>query len=281
MGSTAEQRLSDYRRNLIVDVDNPVLAFKASRDRYAFAGPPYPPYAGFPYLGCAWSEDALTWSVFRWLQVKGHLDVIGHCLAGEPPHTVLFWGADCTKPGEEQFALGDLIRRVDGVRKGQVSEPDLVLIGPTTVHVVECKLGTAGQLRYRPWYGAGAKRFPDYQQWLQDKGVSLFRQTPIQAEAEMFYQLIRNAFYAVALAHRLNRTHASLTALVGTQPGRQHPRYPTRAEQIAQFQRAINPEQCEVRPCTWQEVAARLEERLGDFLPLRKLRATLQAASQA
>ena len=43
----------DYRTEIIVDWDNPILAFKANRDRYT-----YPDQnAGLPHLGSPNSED--------------------------------------------------------------------------------------------------------------------------------------------------------------------------------------------------------------------------------
>ena len=173
--------LSDYRENLIVDVNNPALAFKAMRDRYTGKRSPS---AGRPYLASPHSEDALTWNVFRWLQVHGHEGVIGHCLGTEAPETILFWGVDCQEPGDLQFALGELIRKVDGVRRGQVTEPDLVLIGSKTVHFVECKLGRAQEPLYEPWSGKGAKRLGDYLSQLADAGIDLFDSRLEQADAE-------------------------------------------------------------------------------------------------
>ena len=46
----------DFRTNLIVDVNNPVLILKAWRDHDT---------QGRAYLGAPHGEDALTWNVFR------------------------------------------------------------------------------------------------------------------------------------------------------------------------------------------------------------------------
>lgn len=277
-----DDRLRDYRQNLIVEPNHPLLAFKALRDRYAYRGPTFPAHAGYPHLGCAWSEDALTWNVFRWLQGQGRYDVIGECLGAETPRTVLFWCVDCANPGGEQFALGDLIRSVDGKRRGQVTEPDLVLIGETSVHFVECKLGVAGSPRYEPWKGEGAKRFPDYLEWLRDKNSTLFKPHISQDDRERYYQLFRNVFYARALADRLGRPVARVTALLGKDPARLPGHHPSWVAQLETFRGLIDTELCEIREARWKGVRAVLERRLGpDCSALVKLNKTLQVASQA
>ena len=265
--------LSDYRENLIVDVNSPVLAFKAMRDRYTGERIPF---AGRPYLASPCSEDALTWNVFRWLQVHGHEDVIGHCLGIETPETILFWGFDPQNPGDHQFTLGELIRGVDGVRRGQVTEPDLVLIGPQTVLFVECKLGRAGQPLYQPWSGKGAKRLGDYQDQLARAGIELFGPALKQAEAERYYQLVRNAFYAVMLARALEGQNAVVTALLNADNADHNRRYATPREQLAAFREMVDPDACQIRLLTWQNVAEGIERHLGPCEATVQLRQTFE-----
>jgi len=269
----AEDPLSDYRKNLIVDANSPVLAFKAMRDRYTGGSNPF---AGRPYLASPCSEDALTWNVFRWLQVRGHEDVIGHCLGMETPETILFWGFDCQSPGDHQSTLGELIRSVDGVRRGQVTEPDLVLIGPQTVLFVECKLGRAGQPLYQPWSGKGAKRLGDYQDQLARAGVELFRPALKQTEAECYYQLVRNTFYAVMLARALERQNAVVAALLNADSADYNRRYATPREQLAAFRELVKPDVCQIRLLTWQDVAERIERQIGACKASVRLRQTLE-----
>ena len=54
----------DYRDNIMVDKNNPVLAFKANRDRF-FKNGRQDIYAGLPHLGSINSEDAITWNLLR------------------------------------------------------------------------------------------------------------------------------------------------------------------------------------------------------------------------
>jgi hypothetical protein len=56
-----EKVIWDYREKIIIDKNNPILAFKANRDRYSST---QGELTGKPYLGSNASEDALTWNVF-------------------------------------------------------------------------------------------------------------------------------------------------------------------------------------------------------------------------
>lgn len=82
-----EKVVEDYRQRIIVDPDSPILAFKASRDRYTNPSK----YAGLPHLGSWQSEDALTWNVFRSLQKVSSLDIITNKLGIGQPRGLLLW----------------------------------------------------------------------------------------------------------------------------------------------------------------------------------------------
>lgn len=73
---------SDYRDNILIDCNNPILAFKANRDRY-FGAANQKVYAGHPHIASINSEDALTWNAFRTLQAKSKLDVLNSLLCEE------------------------------------------------------------------------------------------------------------------------------------------------------------------------------------------------------
>lgn len=69
------EAIEDYRKMIIIDANNPILAFKASRGRYVNLRN-RAKYAGLPHLGSWQLEDALTWNVFRSLQKARSLGVI-------------------------------------------------------------------------------------------------------------------------------------------------------------------------------------------------------------
>jgi len=114
--------VEDYRDRIIIDPDNSILAFKASRDRYTTL-PSQKRYAGFPYLGSPGSEDALTWNVFRSLQKAVRLDVITDRLGIGQPRGLLLWTLapeiDAAS-AKLQYVAGSIIRKYDGILKGQM-----------------------------------------------------------------------------------------------------------------------------------------------------------------
>lgn len=58
----------DFRNNLIIDKNNPILIQKAWRDRFSAESHWNAGYGGEAYLSRKNSEDALTWNIFRSLQ---------------------------------------------------------------------------------------------------------------------------------------------------------------------------------------------------------------------
>ena len=58
----------DYRKNIIVDENNPILIWKSWRDHST---------DGQAYLSRPYSKDALTWNVFRSLQKLVTWQLIG------------------------------------------------------------------------------------------------------------------------------------------------------------------------------------------------------------
>jgi len=191
----------DFRKRILVDADNPILAFKANRDRYTSL-PNQAKYAGLPHLGSWQSEDALTWNVFRFLQKARRLDISAEWLRFDigRPTALLIW---CLAPeidgvaGELQFRLGDLIRRSDGLLRGQIGEPDVVIQGTEGIAVIECKLGEPGKALSHLWEGSTEQRI--------ERRLSRYKEDvqglrKVNAAAIMpIYQLVRMAYYAIML----------------------------------------------------------------------------------
>lgn len=198
----------DFRSRILVESDSPILAFKATRDRYTRGT--QPSYAGLPYLGSQASEDALTWNVFRSLQKAHRLDVICDELNIGVPRGMLLWALapeiDAVN-GELQYLVGTLIRRFDGILPGQVTEPDVIILGSTGVAVIECKLSEQDKPPSHLWEGSQdsvRKRLPIYLQ--ADPGLL---QKDINDEGiAKIYQLVRMAFYALQLGTRFSCTPA-------------------------------------------------------------------------
>ncbi len=85
----------DYRDNIVIDRDNPILAFKANRDRYD--DKKQSAYAGMPMIGSIYSEDALTWNVFRILQSENSLHLLNHLFEEDLTDAkLLLWTYACS-----------------------------------------------------------------------------------------------------------------------------------------------------------------------------------------
>lgn len=209
MGSIdwSERVATDFRARIIVDADSPILAFKASRDRYTRR---HPKYAGLPYLGSSTSEDALTWNVFRSLQKARKLDTVCDSWSIGRLQGLLLWTV-APEPDEGsailQYECGALIRRYDGPFGGQTTEPDIVVLGTEGVAVVECKLSEPDKPPSHLWEGSVdsvAKRRPTY----LEAEPTLVPNEVGDADVAPIYQLLRMAFYALQLGKAFSRTPA-------------------------------------------------------------------------
>lgn len=207
-----ERVVWDYRKKIITDKDNPILAFKASRDRYS---PAQKEFAGRPYLGSNASEDALTWNVFRTLYKTKKLGCILNELKLGRIRSLALWGLtpDIKHWNKKfQYDIGNAIRTYDGIYAGQTTEPDVAILGSSGILIIECKLGYPYKALTHIWEGSMEsinKRLPIYTSIIQQ-----FHEYHNEA-AQKYYQLIRMAFYAVILGRKygLPPYLASLTSM--------------------------------------------------------------------
>ena len=194
---------ADFRSRIIVDPDNPILAFKASRDRYTRR---WPVYASLPYLGSRDSEDAVTWNVFRSLQKAQKLGIVCDEFRIGKPLGLLLWTfapeVDDVS-AKLQYSAGMLIRTFDGIFPGQTTEPDVIILGTKAVAVIECKLSEPEKPPAHLWEGSldsVTKRLPIYRQ----AEPALLRKDVTDAQVATIYQLVRMAFYALQLGKGLS-----------------------------------------------------------------------------
>lgn len=200
----------DYRDNLIVDKNNPILIQKAWRDH--FAGGSFfkeDKNGGKAYLGVPNSEDALTWNVFRSLQKESPegLELIANVFGLSPIEKILFWGCDVESRGDEQQFLNTLIRATDGQLKGTMTEPDIVLIAESEVAFVECKLNLGGNTS--PWIARGSHKASDKPTG-PEKRLAVYKKVGFRefeglTDWQDYYQLIRNYVYARLLANAVEK----------------------------------------------------------------------------
>ena len=282
----------DFRDNLIVDRNNPVLVQKAWRDYDK---------RGWAHLGVPHGEDALTWNVFRSLDLApaGREVIQAFFSLASPVEEVLFWGCDPDCEAEAQQTLGILLRGLDGQQGGTLTEPDLVILTTAEVCFVECKAKPSRS----PWVakaprpaGAGtptvegeeaateeeeAEGAPTEGQPEDEKGwTSRWRayraderigmtlpRAPAAADWAV-YQLVRNAVYARLLASELRKERAVVVSLVSRLQSALFP--VTTQEQYAHFRARCGDIVGEMR--CWED----LQELLPDG-PAAKLAQTIEA----
>ena len=198
-----EKVVWDYREKIIIDKNNPILAFKANRDRYS---PIQGELAGKPYLGSNASEDALTWNVFlTFYEAKKLAHVFPDYKFGRIRALALWGLTPDTKHWNKdfQFTIGQSLRTYDGKFKGQMTEPDVAILGSNGLCIIECKLGYSDKSLSHLWEGPiksinkrlpiYLKKFEQFKEYQNEKCVS-------------YYQLIRMAFYAMVLAEKYGVT---------------------------------------------------------------------------
>ena len=272
----------DFRQNLIVDADNPILIQKAWRDR--FSGESFWENwkkkgggGGKAYLGQLNSEDAMTWNVFRSLQLAGKqgLDVISDCFGLSTVEHVLLWGCDVQDHSDTQQLLNILIRRIDGRFKGTMTEPDLVLVTANEVVFVECKLNQNG--KGSPWKAqkasgeqpTGAERRLSV--YIEEEGFDELRQ--IQ-NWEPLYQIIRQYVYSKKMAKGLDKSPAVIPLINGLHAEILEPIYAQILKSPVNNQRVFR------GIVTWQRILAGVE---SSSLPIKdnlaeQMRKALEAA---
>jgi len=94
------------------------------------------------------SEDLLTWNVFSYLEDTGALENVLPLIGIPKPAgdvLVFYWGANDRYPFPDN-ELGQILIETFGEHPNRLSEPDVMLVGPHTLAIVEAKLGSMGQL---------------------------------------------------------------------------------------------------------------------------------------
>jgi hypothetical protein len=154
----------DYRRNILADAENPILAWKAEKDKYSpslFRPDVQERFPqGIPRIGSLHSEDALSWNLFRSLHHAGKLHLVTDFLSpGMEMSTLYLWGHSVDESSERiDVTVQEALNEIepwgrDGRR--QQTETDVMLRGPSDLVIIECKLGLPGKsvkawIRSRP-----------------------------------------------------------------------------------------------------------------------------------
>jgi hypothetical protein len=138
------------------------------------------------------SEDAVTWTVTAGLLQTGELDAFVGQRLGQP-RAVLLWGHPVS--GSEARGLRSVLLRVSddlGEDENWRSEPDIILLWPQSLTIIEAK------------YGGANDRKPNYRGYSTYLGrPGLFAAADAEVAKEGSYQLARNWVMGTIIAEHL------------------------------------------------------------------------------
>lgn len=134
----------------------------------------------------AFSEDAVTWTVFRFLQETKQLGVLASLAGREAPPSapeLLLWGVPLPPSDAANGILERLLEVSDelGENPSARTEPDVIVSWPDLLIFVEVK------------YRSDNPRQPDYPQfWRYLADESLFTASVSEVKGVGYYELVRN-----------------------------------------------------------------------------------------
>jgi hypothetical protein len=133
------------------------------------------------------SEDAVTWTIFRWLEDEGAQELIARAAGlptpkGDPE--ILYWGAPIGgQPTNLSIQLQNICLGIDG-KAYRLTEPDVVIAWPSQVVFVEVKYQAKNE--YKPGYPHFA-RYTDGQ-----AAADTFALPAVEVSDAGWYELTRN-----------------------------------------------------------------------------------------
>jgi len=259
---------SDYCENIVVDPGHPILVWKANKERFSPALFPshirtlYPD--GLPRIGSRHSEDALSWNLFRSLQLAGKLPLVTDFIAPRLDFDIVyFWARDASRRSDKVDPdIQECLNKMepwgkDGVK--QQTETDVILCGKHHLIVVECKLGKPDEI-VRAWCRSRPGIRSQYEDFVKELGINLFSDFfNFEKDGNRFYQLFRNYLLGAALSLKWGVAF-SLVAIVNSMntnlEGRSH------AEEFGFFKSLLR-DSSNVSLITWQVIWGRLRFETG------------------
>jgi len=142
------------------------------------------------------SEDALTWTVFRYLQEH---DAFPQALGmpAAPLQAILFWGTECpiVAGSETRAALLQIQQEVIQEVQRRLSEPDVILVFQDLLIFIEVKYGAGNDVD---------KNNANFDRYL-DHAAGLFEAAHENVAEMGYYELTRNWVIGNLVAHQLDR----------------------------------------------------------------------------
>jgi hypothetical protein len=161
------------------------------------------------------SEDAVTWTIFRWLEEAEALAVLAETAErrlGDAPAEILYWGAPVGGGATELSSqLREVSLSVDG-SPDRLTEPDVVIAWPGDIVFVEVKYRAKNDQQ------SGYPHFNRYTTGCAATG--LFAVSPTEVAAHGWYELTRNWRIGTSLA-ATRRSRFTLVNLGPRQRGKE------------------------------------------------------------
>lgn len=258
----------DYRKNILIDQENPVLAFKANRDRYVQTKNQMN-YAGLPQLGSINSEDAITWNIFRSLSISNNFNPLEKLFNRKLDNPkILLWTLSFDQISHDlQYTVGSIIRQIDGRHQGQMTEPDVIIESDDSLYIIECKLGEYGKYPDHLWGVLKNSDGPKARK--NDYFIDNIFINDIGYDSNM-YQLYRMVFYANKIGQTLMKkpVFVSLVNKSWWQVKRKGTLSP---DQIwNDFIKSVNEHSVELINVFWQDLQIKADKTLGSYIQNHK-----------
>lgn len=256
----------DYKDNMCCeDKNNKALTVKAemSREKYNKGKA-----EGLSRFGSVSSEDALTWSVFRTLEIENRMGIF-YRLPGieDTLERTIFWTRD-TKTEKVDPLLQDVLDQIEPKNLWiQQTEPDVILIGEKIVVFNESKLGYANT-KVLGWSRSSKfeNKHERYKNYLDGIFTDYFKEK-FDSLGVQFYQLMRNTIVGKLYAEKL-RKEFHLSVVVNEL--NTTPQYSSHKDKFNEFSTCLL-DKNKVHFTTWQEISKAIENdsvlnELGEYL---------------
>lgn len=258
----------DYRKNILIDQENPVLAFKANRDRYVQTKNQMN-YAGLPQLGSINSEDAITWNIFRSLSISNNFNPLEKLFNRKLDNPkILLWTLSFDQISHDlQYTVGSIIRQIDGRHQGQMTEPDVIIESDDSLYIIECKLGEYGKYPDHLWGVLKNSDGPKARK--NDYFIDNIFINDIGYDSNM-YQLYRMVFYANKIGQTLMKKPV-FVSLVNKSWWKVKRKGTLSPDQIwNDFIKSVNEHSVELINVFWQDLQIKADKTLGSYIQNHK-----------
>jgi len=195
----------DYLKNICCpDLVNPALTIKANspRERINVGNA-----KGLSRFGSVSSEDSLTWSVFRTLEVENQIDIILKMMGiMDKMKSSIYWLRN-SENGEINKDLKNILDEFEPIKYWkQQTEPDYVLIGIHNVIFIESKLEyphkrILGWSRKTPLTSNHKQYIPYVTKFFNQDFINDYTNL-----GQRFFQLMRNVIVGSLFAESLRKT---------------------------------------------------------------------------